>query len=103
MDSPIVVFTGDADTRVMELKVWVDGVVRVVCGLTLDTSCKAVVIALAQSLGNPHHISLQSVCLLNEHVLFGGRPLSSCWRPQTDPCLCSGPFSQVRLDGTSWS
>uniref|UniRef100_A0A674NQT9 Ras-associating domain-containing protein n=1 Tax=Takifugu rubripes TaxID=31033 RepID=A0A674NQT9_TAKRU len=32
----------------MELKVWVDGVVRVVCGLTLDTSCKAVVIALAQ-------------------------------------------------------
>ncbi|XP_056879735.1 ras association domain-containing protein 7-like [Takifugu flavidus] len=35
----------------MELKVWVDGVVRVVCGLALDTSCKAVVIALAQSLG----------------------------------------------------
>uniref|UniRef100_H2SPC5 Ras association domain family member 7b n=1 Tax=Takifugu rubripes TaxID=31033 RepID=H2SPC5_TAKRU len=50
-DPPTVVFTGDADTRVMELKVWVDGVVRVVCGLTLDTSCKAVVIALAQSLG----------------------------------------------------
>uniref|UniRef100_A0A674P0C2 Ras-associating domain-containing protein n=1 Tax=Takifugu rubripes TaxID=31033 RepID=A0A674P0C2_TAKRU len=47
-DPPTVVFTGDADTRVMELKVWVDGVVRVVCGLTLDTSCKAVVIALAQ-------------------------------------------------------
>lgn len=36
----------------MELKVWVDGVVRVVCGLTLSTSCKDVVIALAQSLGN---------------------------------------------------
>lgn len=36
----------------MELKVWVDGVVRVVSGLTLGTSCKDVVIALAQSLGN---------------------------------------------------
>lgn len=36
----------------MELKVWVDGVVRVVSGLTLSTSCKDVVIALAQSLGN---------------------------------------------------
>lgn len=36
----------------MELKVWVDGVVRVVCGLTPSTSCKDVVIALAQSLGN---------------------------------------------------
>lgn len=37
---------------VMELKVWVDGVARVVCGLTLSTSCKDVVIARAQSLGN---------------------------------------------------
>lgn len=30
---------------------WVDGVVRVVCGLTLDTSCQDVVIALAQAIG----------------------------------------------------
>ncbi|KAK2854318.1 hypothetical protein Q5P01_006979 [Channa striata] len=35
----------------MELKVWVDGVARVVCGLSLDTSCQDVVIALAQSIG----------------------------------------------------
>ncbi|XP_036951615.1 ras association domain-containing protein 8-like isoform X2 [Acanthopagrus latus] len=35
----------------MELKVWVDGVVRVVCGLSLNTSCQDVVIALAQALG----------------------------------------------------
>ncbi|XP_068450496.1 ras association domain-containing protein 7-like [Clinocottus analis] len=35
----------------MELKVWVEGVVRVVCGLSLNTSCQDVVIALAQSLG----------------------------------------------------
>lgn len=37
----------------MELKVWVDGVVRVVCGLSLDTSCQDVVIALAQAIGEP--------------------------------------------------
>lgn len=36
---------------VMELKVWVDGVARVVCGLSLSTSCKDVVIALAQAIG----------------------------------------------------
>ncbi|KAF7645214.1 hypothetical protein LDENG_00208160 [Lucifuga dentata] len=35
----------------MELKVWVEGMVRVVCGLTLDTSCQDVVIALAQAIG----------------------------------------------------
>ncbi|CAN9506699.1 unnamed protein product [Ophioblennius macclurei] len=35
----------------MELKVWVDGVVRVISGLSLDTSCQDVVIALAQSIG----------------------------------------------------
>lgn len=35
----------------MELKVWVDGVVRVVCGLSEDTSCQDVVIALAQAIG----------------------------------------------------
>lgn len=36
---------------VMELKVWVDGVIRVVCGLSLNTSCQDVVIALAQAIG----------------------------------------------------
>lgn len=30
---------------------WVEGVVRVVCGLSLTTSCQDVVIALAKSLG----------------------------------------------------
>lgn len=49
----VLLSAGGADHRGMELKVWVDDVVRVVCGLTLSTSCKDVVIALAQSLGNP--------------------------------------------------
>lgn len=49
---------------VMELKVWVDGVVRVVCGLSLDTSCKDVVIALAQAIGKflsfiQHRLNIQ--------------------------------------------
>lgn len=35
----------------MELKVWVEGVVRVVCGLSLSTTCQDVVIALAQAIG----------------------------------------------------
>ncbi|XP_056269316.1 ras association domain-containing protein 7-like isoform X2 [Pseudoliparis swirei] len=35
----------------MELKVWVEGVARVVCGLSMNTSCHDVVIALAKSLG----------------------------------------------------
>lgn len=37
----------------MELKVWVEGVARVVCGLSRSTSCQDVVIALAQSIGKP--------------------------------------------------
>ncbi|XP_068964059.1 ras association domain-containing protein 7 isoform X2 [Petaurus breviceps papuanus] len=35
----------------MELKVWVDGVQRVVCGVSERTTCQEVVIALAQALG----------------------------------------------------
>jgi len=42
----------------MELKVWVDGIPRVVCGLSEDTSCQDVVIALAQAIGKLLNISL---------------------------------------------
>lgn len=37
--------------RAMELKVWVDGVQRIVCGVTELTTCQEVVIALAQAIG----------------------------------------------------
>lgn len=37
--------------KAMELKVWVDGVQRVVCGVTEFTTCQEVVIALAQAIG----------------------------------------------------
>lgn len=35
----------------MEVKVSVDGILRVVCGVTEETTCQEVVIALAQALG----------------------------------------------------
>lgn len=35
----------------MELKVWVDGVQRVVCGVSEVTTCQEVVVALAQAIG----------------------------------------------------
>ncbi|XP_048825720.1 ras association domain-containing protein 8-like [Brienomyrus brachyistius] len=35
----------------MELKVWVDGVLRVLCGLSEETSCQDVVITLAKAMG----------------------------------------------------
>ena len=36
----------------MELKVWVDGIQRVVCGINEQTTVQEVVIALAQATGN---------------------------------------------------
>lgn len=35
----------------MELKVWVEGTVRVVSGLSLNTSCQDVVVVLAKAIG----------------------------------------------------
>uniref|UniRef100_A0A4W5MQ61 Ras association domain family member 11 n=1 Tax=Hucho hucho TaxID=62062 RepID=A0A4W5MQ61_9TELE len=43
----------------MEVKVSVEGVPRVVCGITEKTTCQEVVIALAQSLGRPGRYTLQ--------------------------------------------
>ncbi|XP_075945963.1 ras association domain-containing protein 8 [Anarhichas minor] len=42
----------------MELKVWVDGVQRVVCGVTETTTCQEVVIALAQAIGRTGRYTL---------------------------------------------
>lgn len=44
--------------KAMELKVWVDGVQRIVCGVTEFTTCQEVVIALAQAIGKPKMIYL---------------------------------------------
>ncbi|XP_062404184.1 ras association domain-containing protein 8 [Sardina pilchardus] len=42
----------------MELKVWVDGIQRVVCGVTEVTTCQEVVIALAQAIGRTGRYTL---------------------------------------------
>ncbi|KAM3859094.1 ras association domain-containing protein 8b [Diretmus argenteus] len=44
--------------KAMELKVWVDGVQRVVCGVTEFTTCQEVVIALAQAIGRTGRYTL---------------------------------------------
>ncbi|XP_068454212.1 ras association domain-containing protein 8-like [Clinocottus analis] len=43
----------------MEVKVLVDGLPRVVCGVTEETTCQDAVIALAQALGRPGRYTLQ--------------------------------------------
>ncbi|XP_040890557.1 ras association domain-containing protein 8-like isoform X2 [Toxotes jaculatrix] len=53
----------------MELKVWVEGVVRVVCGLSLSTSCRDVVIALAQAIGQTGRYNLTLKLRGNERPL----------------------------------
>uniref|UniRef100_A0A4W3H771 Ras-associating domain-containing protein n=1 Tax=Callorhinchus milii TaxID=7868 RepID=A0A4W3H771_CALMI len=45
----------------MELKVWVDGIQRVVCGVNENTTCQEVVIALAQAMGKDRVCSLNLV------------------------------------------
>ncbi|XP_055508785.1 ras association domain-containing protein 8b [Leucoraja erinacea] len=42
----------------MELKVWVDGVQRIVCGVSEATTCQEVVIALAQAIGRTGRYTL---------------------------------------------
>lgn len=54
----------------MELKVWVDGVLRVVCGLSEETSCQDVVIALAQAIGEYLKLWNSSVVILWSSNLF---------------------------------
>lgn len=49
---------------------WVDGVVRVVCGLSEETSCQDVVIALAQAIGE-YHEHLGSIHVLSVSSLDG--------------------------------
>ncbi|CAM4735216.1 unnamed protein product [Leuciscus chuanchicus] len=62
----------------MELKVWVDGVVRVVCGLSEETSCQDVVIALAQAIGQTgRYVLIQRLRDTERQLLANERPLES--------------------------
>lgn len=53
--------------KAMELKVWVDGVQRIVCGVSEFTTCQEVVIALAQAIGEftaPKYSTEYFCCIL---------------------------------------
>uniref|UniRef100_A0A8B9K4P7 Ras association domain family member 11 n=1 Tax=Astyanax mexicanus TaxID=7994 RepID=A0A8B9K4P7_ASTMX len=43
----------------MEVKVYVEGIQRIVCGVTENTTCQEVVIALAQALGRTGRYTLR--------------------------------------------
>ncbi|KAH3890287.1 hypothetical protein DPMN_014363, partial [Dreissena polymorpha] len=53
----------------MELKVWVDGIKRVVCGVTDNTTCQDIVIALAQAMGRTGRFTLIEKWRENERPL----------------------------------
>ncbi|XP_053576162.1 ras association domain-containing protein 7 [Bombina bombina] len=60
----------------MELKVWVDGVQRVVCGVSEQTSCQDVVIALAQAIGQTgRYILIQTFRDKERQLLPHEKPL----------------------------
>nr|XP_006642597.1 PREDICTED: ras association domain-containing protein 7 [Lepisosteus oculatus]XP_015193752.1 PREDICTED: ras association domain-containing protein 7 [Lepisosteus oculatus]XP_015193753.1 PREDICTED: ras association domain-containing protein 7 [Lepisosteus oculatus]XP_015193754.1 PREDICTED: ras association domain-containing protein 7 [Lepisosteus oculatus]XP_015193756.1 PREDICTED: ras association domain-containing protein 7 [Lepisosteus oculatus]XP_015193757.1 PREDICTED: ras association domain-c len=62
----------------MELKVWVDGVARVVCGLSEETSCQEVVIALAQAIGKTgRYVLILKLRDTERQLLANERPLES--------------------------
>lgn len=62
----------------MELKVWVDGIPRVVCGLSEDTSCQDVVIALAQAIGQTgRYVLIQKLRDKERQLVANERPLES--------------------------
>ncbi|XP_055065165.2 ras association domain-containing protein 7b [Misgurnus anguillicaudatus] len=62
----------------MELKVWVDGIPRVVCGLSEETSCQDVVIALAQAIGQTgRYVLVQKLRGKERQLVANERPLES--------------------------
>ena len=58
----------------MEFKVWVEGIQRVVCGVTEDTTCHDVVIALAHAIGRTGRFKLIEKWRENERLV----PPSEC-------------------------
>lgn len=60
----------------MELKVWVDGVQRVVCGVSEETTCQEVVIALAQAIGQTgRYVLIQKLRDSERQLVAHERPL----------------------------
>ncbi|XP_077994594.1 ras association domain-containing protein 8-like [Glandiceps talaboti] len=53
----------------MELKVWVEGIQRIVCGVNEKTTCQDIVIALAHATGQTGRFSLVEKCRSSERSL----------------------------------
>ncbi|KFR15811.1 Ras association domain-containing protein 8, partial [Opisthocomus hoazin] len=62
----------------MELKVWVDGIQRVVCGVSEQTTCQEVVIALARAIGEPS-LSAGGMPLRGGKHVPRGCPICRCF------------------------
>lgn len=72
----------------MEVKVSVDGIQRVVCGITEETTCQDVVVVLAQALGKyeRQHLLTKRMIIINIDALLHRPPQGSldatrCGRP----------------------
>ncbi|XP_061085773.1 ras association domain-containing protein 8b [Conger conger] len=72
----------------MELKVWVDGVQRIVCGVTEATTCQEVVIALAQAIGRTGRYTLIEQWRETERHLA----------PQENPIVSLNKWGQYACD-----
>jgi Ras association domain-containing protein 7/8 len=63
----------------MELKVWVEGIQRIVCGVTETTTCQDVVFALAHATGKSGRFTLIERWRSNERQLAPNEnPLKVC-------------------------
>ncbi|XP_069763773.1 ras association domain-containing protein 8b isoform X2 [Narcine bancroftii] len=72
----------------MELKVWVEGVQRIVCGVTEATTCQEVVIALAQAIGRTGRYALIEKWRETERYLA----------PQENPLVALNKWGQYASD-----
>ncbi|XP_075871963.1 ras association domain-containing protein 8-like isoform X2 [Nelusetta ayraudi] len=94
----------------MELKVWVEGVARVVCGVSLATSCQDVVVALARATGRTgRYLLVLKLRGAERHLVADDHPVQLlAWLGQsaTDvrfvlqrvgPSLAGGPAGQELL------
>lgn len=80
----------------MELKVWVDGIQRVVCGVSEQTTCQEVVIALAQAIGEFLSTDRPSRCACG-----GAWPRGPIWTPGGWGCcwfLLPSPSCSSQMD-----
>ena len=75
----------------MELKIWVDGLQRVVCGATLDTTCQDVVIALASAMSRTGRLTLL------ERWRGKDRPLAADEHPIEILQSCGNYAAEVKL------